>query len=251
MERAPSLEVRNLSVTRATRRVLDEVSVTVGAGEIVAVVGPNGSGKTTLLETIVGGLPASAGQVLVGGRPLRGLGERARWLGYLAAEAEPPLEARVRTLLDGVRPDIEWNRTLTERLGLRTLRDATIGSLSRGERRRVLLFEALAARNPFLLLDEPTGVFDPLQLLDVVQLLHQAAGQGTGMLVTVHQMSDAEALTSRILVLARGRVVALGAMAELRALAGVSGSASLHETFLALLRARQQGPEGGGEQGEA
>jgi ABC-type multidrug transport system ATPase subunit len=236
---------------RAARRVLDDVSVSVAAGEIVAVVGPNGSGKTTLLESIVGALRASAGQIVVGGRPLRGIRDRARWLGYLASEAEPPQEAKVKTVLAGAGRDAEWNRTLADRLGLAELGNATIGSLSRGERRRVLLFEALAARKPFLLLDEPTGVFDPLQLLDVVRLLQQAAASGTGMLITVHQMSDAEALASRILVLDAGRVLAQGPMAELRALAGVAVGASLHDAFLALLRARRQQAAEGGAGGAA
>ena len=108
----------------------------------------------------------------------------------------------------------------------------------------MLLFEALAAPKPFLLLDEPTGVFDPLQLLDIIDLLRQTAARGTGLLITVHQMSDAEALASRILVLDEGRVVGLGSMAELRTQAGVAASASLQETFLALLRAERPGPEG-------
>src|SRR6185369_1394893 len=140
--------------------------------------------------------------------------------------------------------DAAWRRGLERRLGLGDLRDATIGSLSRGERRRVLLFEALAAPKPFLLLDEPTGVFDPLQLLDIIQVLRDTAARGTGLLVTVHQMSDAEALGSRILVLEAGRTVGLGSMADLRTQAGVAATASLHETFLALLRAGAPRPPG-------
>jgi ABC-type multidrug transport system ATPase subunit len=139
------------------------------------------------------------------------------------------------------RADPSWKRTLEARLGLADLRPAVVGSLSRGERRRVLLFEALTAPKPFLLLDEPTGVFDPLQLLDIVRLLQQTAARDTGLLVTVHQMSDAEALASRILVLDGGRPVALGTMAELRAQARLSSTASLHDTFLALLQTRRSG----------
>jgi ABC-2 type transport system ATP-binding protein len=246
MNAAPTaLDVRNLVVTRGARRVLDGVSLTLGAGEIVAVVGPNGAGKTTLLETIAGALAVKAGQVAVGGRPLGSLAERARWLGHLAGEAEPPFEARVAVVLDGAAGDRAWKLKMEAELGLADLRRARIGALSRGERRRVLLFETLAGSKPFLLLDEPTSVFDPLQLLGVIALLRDAAARGAGLLVTVHQMSDAEALASRILVLEAGRTVGLGSMAELRAQAGVPATASLHATFLALLRRERPRPDQG------
>jgi ABC-type multidrug transport system ATPase subunit len=239
-EAPPTLEVRNVSVTRGGRRVLDGVSVAVAPGEIVVAVGPNGAGKTTLLDTVIGAVPANGGGCFVGARAFGGLKDRARWLGYLAGEAEPPPEVRVDVLLDDAAErcdEASWARALEVQLGLRELRGATVGALSRGERRRVLLFEALAARKPFLLLDEPTGVFDPLQLLDIIDLLRQTAARGTGLLMTVHQMSDAEVLASRVLVLNEGRVVSLGSMAELRTQAGVAASMSLQETFLALLRA--------------
>ena len=250
---APTLEIRNIVVRRGARRVLDDVSVAVRAGEIVAVVGPNGAGKTTLLEAIVGALPVTAGDIRVGGRALGGLADRARWLGQVSGEAEPPLEARVGLMLDteAARGDPSWKRTLEASLGLGELRGTVIGSLSRGERRRVLLFEALAAPKPFLLLDEPTGVFDPLQLLGIVELFQQAAARGAGLLVTVHQMSDAEAFATRILVLDAGQTVALGSLVELRTQAGVSGAASLAESFLALLKARRARPRDDGDLREA
>ena len=176
---APTLEIRDLVVRRGIRRVLDGVSLSIRAGETVAVVGPNGAGKTTLLEAIVGALPIAAGDIQVQRQPLGSLANRAQWIGHLSGEAEPALEARVGLVLDAdKRGEASWKRTLETRLGLADLRRALVGSLSRGERRRVLLFEALAAPKAFLLLDEPTGVFDPLQLLDIVRLLQETAGPG-------------------------------------------------------------------------
>ena len=247
----PVLEVRSVVASRGGRRVLDRVSCAITAGEIVAVVGPNGAGKTTLLEAIAGAVPIADGQVLAGGRAFASLADRARWLGHLAGEAEPPLEARVGTVIGRAAGDDAWIRTLETRLELGSLREARLGSLSRGERRRTLLFEALASPKPFLLLDEPTGVFDPLQLLDIIDLLRETAARNVGLLVTVHQMSDAEALASRVLVLDRGRTVASGSMADLRQQARVPASASLHETFLVLLRAERRAPDEGTAQREA
>jgi ABC-2 type transport system ATP-binding protein len=105
------------------------------------------------------------------------------------------------------------------------------------------LFAALLSGKPFLLLDEPTGVFDPLQLLDVVALLRECARRGTGLVVTVHQMSDAEALASRVLVLDEGRALACDTLDALRARAGLTSDASLQQVFLALLRKRRAGED--------
>jgi ABC-type multidrug transport system ATPase subunit len=233
------LELREVSVVRAGARALERASVTVERGEIVVVIGPNGAGKSTLIEAAIGAVPLARGEVRLGGTALRSFADRARALGYLAAEAEPPAEARVSMLLEAAGGDAAWTRELETRLGLGPLRRARAGTLSRGERRRLLLFEALAAGKPFLLLDEPTGVFDPLQLVDVVGLFREAAGRGTGLLVTVHQMSDAEALGSRIVILNRGRVVAEGPLDALRDRAGLGAKAPLEEVFVALLRQEQ------------
>lgn len=233
------LELRDVVVDRGAARILDRVSLSVGSGEIVAVIGPNGAGKSTLLEAIVGSVPMASGSVTLDGRRLVSLTDRARALVFLAGEGEPTAELRVGAVLDHVAAQGENGamvRELAARLGLDGLRGARAGSLSRGERRRLLLFEALASDRPFLLLDEPTGVFDPLQLMDVVELLRAATNRGAGLLVTVHQMSDAEALGARLVLLNRGRVVAAGSLAELRARASLGDEASLHDVFVALLR---------------
>lgn len=243
MESAPAtLDVSRVTAVRARRRVLDGVSVSVAPGEILAVIGPNGAGKTSLLEAAIGALPLTSGEVRVGGHRLGGIRERARRLFYLAGEAEPPAEVPVSTLLAHALAapgaDQRLAAALTERLGLRSFRDVPAGALSRGERRRILLFAALVSARPFLLLDEPTGVFDPMQLLDVIALFRACAARGTGLMVTVHQMSDAEALASRILLLDEGRALACDTLDGLRGLAGLPGG-SLQQVFLALLRARQ------------
>jgi ABC-type multidrug transport system ATPase subunit len=232
----PGLALRGISVVRSGARVLDSVTVSVARRETVVVIGPNGAGKTTLLEAAAGSVPLAGGEILVRGHPPRSFADRARSMGFLLGEAEPAAEARVRTLLDQPGIDAAWARELEGRLGLTALRSARAGALSRGERRRLLLFEALAQDKPLLLLDEPTGVFDPLQLLDVVALFRAAAQRGAGLLVTVHQMSDAEALGSRIVILNRGRVVAEGPLDALRERAGLQATSRLQDVFVALLR---------------
>ena len=237
-----SLGLWRITAVRGRRRVVDDVTLSVAPGEVVAVIGPNGAGKTSLLEAAIGAIPVASGEVRVGSQRLRGLEERARCFHFLSGEAEPPAEVPVRTLLDHAAsaPGADGGLAagLRDRLGLRDFGEVPAGALSRGERRRILLFAALVSAKPFLLLDEPTGVFDPLQLLDVVALFRECAARGTGLVVTVHQMSDAEALASRVLLLDEGRALACDSIDKLRAQAALPAGAPLQQVFLALLRGR-------------
>src|SRR5262249_48920653 len=110
-----------------------------------------------------------------------------------------------------------------------------VGRLSRGQRRRVALYSALCTSRPLVVLDEPLATFDPLQLSDALALLRSRAAAGTALLVSVHQLSDAEKIAGRVLVLDGGRVVAFGALDDLRARIGRTAG-SLEEVFVELLR---------------
>jgi ABC-type multidrug transport system ATPase subunit len=242
---AVSLAVEQLTVSRGRRRVVDAVSFTLAPGELLAIVGANGAGKTTLLDAILGFLPCSAGRVTWRGAPLHTLAERARVFACLADDADPPDEVSVATLLaharrfggaaGGVADELE------RQLGLASLRRARAGELSRGEKRRLQLFGALCSARPVAVLDEPLGTFDPLQLLGVLDLLRDRAASGTALLMSVHQMSDAEKIASHILMLDAGRILAFGTLAELRAQADAPG-APLEAVFLALLRRARAAP---------
>jgi ABC-2 type transport system ATP-binding protein len=226
---------------RAGRTILDRVSFTLEPAEIVAVIGANGAGKTTLLETVVGAERASAGGIEYQAHELRSLRARARVFSFMPDAAEPPAEVRVTALVKYAqrfgRVSEERARQLAERIGLFALGNARAGELSRGEKRRVSLFGALCSDRPVVVLDEPLGAFDPLQLLDVLQVLRDCARSGTALLLSVHQLSDAEKIAERILILDRGRMAALGSLADLRTRAA-RPTGSLEEVFLAILEQR-------------
>jgi ABC-type multidrug transport system ATPase subunit len=236
---SPALVVDDVTIRRGRRSVLAGVSLTATAGEIVAVIGPNGAGKTSLLQAILGLLPIARGTVSYGGRPLQSLRARAAVFSYLPEDAEPPAEVRVATLLRCARVagrvDERAAEALADRLGVRGLATAFAGELSRGERRRVLLAAALSNDRPVIVLDEPLGVFDPLQLIEVRALLRARATGGTALLISVHQMAEAERIAARLVLLDDGRRLACGSLAELREQAGRPG-APLEDVFLALLR---------------
>lgn len=206
------LHARDITLVRSGRTVLNAVSFDVRPGEIVALIGANGAGKTSLLESIVGFHRLASGRVSWKDRALRTLLDRAAVFSYMADDAQPPAEVSVRTLLAHALRfgggSTALADDLTERLALRGLLSARGGELSRGERRRVALFGALCTTRPVIVLDEPLGVFDPLQLIDVLALLRQRAQGGTAMLLSIHQLSDAEKIADRVLVLHDGRALA-------------------------------------------
>lgn len=234
-----SLQVRGIGLERAGRPVLDGVSFDVAPSEIVAVVGANGAGKTSLLECVVGARRPTRGDIAFAGKSLATQRDRAAAIAYMGDGAEPPDEVYVAELLalsaglGGTSP--ERAAGLREKLGLTPLLEARAGSLSRGEKRRVLLFAALCNQRPVVVLDEPLGVFDPLQLIEVNDVLVERARTGASVLLSVHQMSEAQKLAHRILLLDAGRVLAFGSFEALRAQAELPGGA-LEDVFLALLK---------------
>jgi ABC-type multidrug transport system ATPase subunit len=234
-----ALQVERVSASRRGRQVLDMVSFQIDPGEIVAVIGPNGAGKTSLLEAVLGILPLTSGTVSFQGRPLRSLRDRARIFSFLSEDAEPPEEVRVAALLNAAARAAPRSEDLAypleEQLGLRPLRRAFAGELSRGEKRRVLLFTALCTDRPVIVLDEPLGVFDPLQLIQVRGLLQQRVRTGARLLLSIHHMAEAERIASRILLLDGGQRVAFGSLLDLRAQTQ-RPDASLEDVFVSLLR---------------
>jgi ABC-2 type transport system ATP-binding protein len=237
----PELQIDDLVLERGGRRVVDRVSFRMSPGEIVAVIGANGAGKTSLLETVVGFHHPSEGSIRYAGRTLERIRDYASVFAYMPDDALLPDEVRVSVLLEtadrfgGVSRD--FRRTVREALELGPLVSAHAGELSRGEKRRVSLYAALATSRPMIVLDEPLGTFDPLQLASVRELLKSRTREGRGLLLSVHQMSDAEKIADRVLILDRGRVLAFGPLAQLRDRAGAP-KAPLDDVFLRLLEKR-------------
>ncbi len=227
------LEVDGLTARRDEAIVVDGASFRAEPGRLVAVVGPNGAGKTTLLEAVLG-LCRATGHVRYDGRLLDTFAARARVFAYMPDEARLPEEACVRTLLRAAQPDAAVYEREARRFAVDRVIDRKAASLSRGEQRRVWLAATVLAGRPVLVLDEPFGAFDPLQLDEVLPAVKAVTGTHGIALVTVHQMSIAERFADRIVMLAAGRVVAEGTLAELRERTETRGS--LEDVFRALLR---------------
>ncbi len=221
------LTAQGLNVELAGRPVLNDISLSLSSGHLVALVGPNGAGKTTLLRALAGLLP-SDGAVHVGGAALSSLSlrDRARRFAYLPQGhvVHWPLPVRDIVALGryphGATDPARMSAGDSEAV-LRAMRatdvvgfsDRRVTELSGGERSRVALARVLAVEAPVILADEPTASLDPRYQLDVMKSLRGAADQGVLVIVVTHDLGLAARFANHLLVLSEGRLVAQGAPA--------------------------------------
>lgn len=230
------LTVEGVTKSFKQRRVLDDVSFSVRAGEVLGLVGPNGSGKTTLFECLAGLMPAQAGSVSSNGKVLPP-SHRKETLFYLPDAIFPWAEQPVSWLLDFFRRLYQRDKaevsTLISSLQLDELMKSRAGLLSKGERKRVLLGLALLTTQPLLLLDEPFDGLDLRQTREVMTVLRNFAAKGRTLMLSIHQLIDAGRVCDRLVMLSGGRVVGEGSLSELQAKANLP-QAGVEDIFLAL-----------------
>ena len=217
------LSVRGLTARRGTRTILDDVTFSVRAGEIVGVIGPNGAGKTTLFECIAGLQPFDSGTI----DPAR----TKPTLFYVPDAIRPWPDQTARWVLRTT--GAAFRTTVPTMLGLDSVIDQRVGSLSKGEAKRLAIAAGLATPQPILFLDEPFDGLDLRQALSVVDVLRATAKAGRTLVVAIHQLHDALRLCDRLLLLNNGRLAAEGTLADLRQRAG-KPQADIEEIFLAL-----------------
>ncbi len=235
------LTVNGLSKQYDARTVLQDVSFSVQQGEVLGLIGPNGAGKTTLFECLAGLAPDDGGAVSFHQQALTAA-RRKEALFYLPDSIAPWAAQTVRWALkffEQLYRNRETNgATLAGELKLEHLLNAPIGSLSKGERKRLLLALGLLTPQPLLMLDEPFDGLDLRQTRDVMRLLRRHAGRGRTLMLSIHQLNDAARVCDRLVMLSEGKVVGEGTIDELRAQAGLNDGglpqAGLEEIFLAI-----------------
>ena len=223
------LRATHLAKSYRSRKVVQDLSVEVRAGEIVGLLGPNGAGKTTAFYMIVGLVPCDAGTITLGDQDLTfaPVHRRARaGLGYLPQE---PSVFRRLSVENNVMAILETRHDLTEEAREERLEelleDFRIGhvrnslglSLSGGERRRVEIARALAANPRFILLDEPFAGVDPISVLDIQRIIRDLTNRGIGVLITDHNVRETLGIVSRAYIVNQGTVIAAGTAEEILA----------------------------------
>ena len=221
---APVVQVEDASVTLGGRTIWQEVSLTVSAGEFLAILGPNGAGKSTLLKAILGLIPLSAGSIAVLGHPAR-RGNAA--IGYVPQrrhfEADIRVRGRsiVRLGLDGGNwglplPFIQRDKAreatrrvqeAIELVGASAYADRPIGELSGGEQQRLLIAQALVTRPRILALDEPLDSLDLRNQQGVAGVIRQISQEtGAAVLLVAHDVNPILSSVDRVIYVARGQV---------------------------------------------
>jgi ABC-2 type transport system ATP-binding protein len=231
------MAVRGIGKVFGDQQVLADVSFEVASGEILGLIGPNGAGKTTLLECIAGLLAADTGEVRWLGSLLPRTRRRER-LFYVPEAILPYPDHRTAEVLTFFR---QAHRQPTSRLeylvgalGLEPALAKRVGALSKGYRRRFLLALGLLAPCPVLLMDEPFDGFDLRQTREVMNLLRDEAVDGRTLMLSIHQLGDAQRICDRLVLLSGGLVKGIGTLAELTAASQLPLGSDLEEVFLAL-----------------
>ena len=239
----PLLAVEGLSKSYGELRAVQDLSFSVAPGEVLGLVGPNGAGKTSTLRCLAGILPPTAGQVRIAGhllathpvqakRELAFLPDEPRLFEYLTVREHLAFVARLYGVAD-------WEpraAALLTEMELSGKEAALPGELSRGMKQKLSIACGLLHSPRLILLDEPLTGLDPLGIRRMKASLRSRAEAGAALVLSSHLLPLVEELCHRILVIARGRVVALGTLAEIRARLQGSGDAeapvSLEELFV-------------------
>jgi len=219
------LEVKALCKSYRGLPAIDKVSFSVGAGQIVGYVGPNGSGKSTTVKIVTGLLEPNTGQVLFEGESIRN-----NLQGYRAAFGYVPEEAHVYTHLSGLEYlqligrlrnmpealiDLKATRLLGL-LGLESWRHSPISLYSKGMKQRVLIAAALLHDPKLLIFDEPLSGLDVVSARLFKDLLQELAGQGKAILYISHVLEVVELVCHRVIVIAKGKILADAPPADLK-----------------------------------
>lgn len=220
------IEASNLTKFYGNRRGIEALSFHAEPGDVVGFLGPNGAGKTTTIKLLTGFFPPSSGNARVGGFDVQTQSDSVRTiLGYLPENAptypQMTIEGFLGFFLDLKRPGMrgaarraEIARVL-EAVQLSDRRRQLIRSLSKGLRQRTGLAQALLGDPAVIILDEPTAGLDPSQVQSVRELIQAEAARGRTILLSTHILREVEAMAKRIVIVANGRRVAFGTVAEL------------------------------------
>jgi ABC-2 type transport system ATP-binding protein len=235
------IELKAVTKQYGTKLAVDNLSLTVPAGELFAFLGPNGAGKTTTIKMLTGLLFPTSGQVRIGGFDILKEGDQARQLISYVPD-QPFLYEKLtgREFLQfiadlyGMHPDraAERMQTVIDLFGLYEFVDDLTERYSHGMRQRTVFAAALIHEPKLLIADEPTVGLDPKSIRMLKDLLRAESDRGTTVFLSTHSLDIAQELADRIGIVDRGRLIGCGTLADLRKQTRLDGS--LEDVFLKL-----------------
>ena len=229
------IEITNLVKAFGPKRAVDGISFSVARGEVLGFLGPNGAGKSTTMRMITGFMPATAGKVTVGGHDVAESPLAVkRLIGYLPENAAAYPDMTVHGFL-GFAAELRGLTGQARKKALQRVVDLcfldsvlhqSIDTLSKGYRHRTCLAQALIHDPDVLIMDEPTDGLDPNQKHEVRNLIREL-GRSKAIVFSTHILEEVDAACSRAIIIDRGRIVANGTPAELRAMSELAGAVTL------------------------
>ena len=237
------IELQHVSAGYGSKLVVEDISLALRPGQVLTLLGPNGSGKSTLLRTIAGLHPMAGGQITVDGVPVKELTRRqmAQKITYMPQSRTIPNITARKMVLHGRGPylsyprryrkeDYEAARRAMERSDAWELADSPVQSLSGGQRQKVYLAMAMAQETQTILMDEPTTYLDIQHQLSLMTVAQRMAGQGTAVVLVLHDLCLALRFSDRCVLLQEGQMVQQGSPEE------VFQSGALDQVFQAHIR---------------
>lgn len=216
----PAIELKDLRKQYGRRTAVHGLTLSVTAGSVFGLIGPNGAGKTTTLRMLVDIIrPTSGSARVLGSEPRAGGPALRRRIGYVPGELRMDARATGGRLLDfyaSVSGPVAPGRIaqLAERFSCDLTRP--VRTLSKGNKQKLGLIQAFMHEPPLLILDEPTSGLDPLMQREFLGLVHEARENGQTVLLSSHVLSEIQQAADEVAVLSAGRIVAMGAVDELR-----------------------------------
>ena len=215
------IEVMNLIKDFGKKRVINDLSLNMQAGEIVGLLGPNGAGKTTTFYIILGLIEASSGDILLNNASIKNLAmyQRARLgIGYLPQDSSIFKKLSVRDNLKSIAETLPINKnaqkdkvdSLLEDFGLTGIADQMAYTLSGGERRRLEIARAILPSPKFLLMDEPFSGVDPISISDVQKMVLKLKEKNIGILITDHNVRETLKIVDRAYLVYDGSILSEG-----------------------------------------
>jgi ABC-2 type transport system ATP-binding protein len=229
------IKIENLVKTFGAKRAVDGISFAVERGEVLGFLGPNGAGKSTTMRMVTGFMPPTSGTIAIGGHdvaesPL----EAKRLIGYLPENAASYPDMTVQGFLnftaelrglDGAARKKAVGRVV-ELCFLESVLRQSIDTLSKGYKHRTCLAQALIHDPQVLIMDEPTDGLDPNQKHEVRNLIREL-GKDKAIVFSTHILEEVDSACTRAIIIDRGRIVANGTPAELRAMSDLAGAVTL------------------------
>ncbi|HFQ79996.1 MAG TPA: ABC transporter ATP-binding protein [Desulfobacterales bacterium] len=211
------LKLSNITKKYFKTMALNKVSFEASRGSITGIIGPNGAGKSTLLDIISGFQNPDGGEIYFNDQPLKSFKEYRKILSYMPQHLEIYPDYHVDEFIEFINAATEHiDINLIEILNLEQVKNKKIRYLSKGYHQRLKLFFALSNTKEIIVLDEPFDGFDPIQLIEILELIRSENIKGRTFILSIHQLYDAEKICNHYVLLNESRVVTQGNIQTLK-----------------------------------